>query len=503
MAERKQAKTYDPRQVGALAGLRVRKKLILLHSLFSLGLAVVLVLVARPVLNQIVTKAEVAAASTALERLIENDSSASRVSSSGPARLEIRKGDPQTLGLSEVDVEAIRESVMPVGLGRRGEPSVAAARIGTNGYVVAEVVIPGARSAVVRLYGFALLSLLVVYGLIALSLETFVLPKAVYRPIRTLLEADDATRRSDHEREIIPDSRIPADEVGEIMRSHNETVRALRSNERDLARALGELERVAADLKTKNDLLEAARRNLADADRLASLGMMSAGIAHEINTPLTVASGLANKLTNGQRLSESETRLLARVIARLERLGESLLDYARLRPPAAKCVPLRALIEEAFTLVGLDRNRAGVSLVNEIAEGVSIEGDPDRLLQVMVNLIRNAVDAAAGTSGSVFVRAGRLHRESADWVMIEVIDDGPGIDPKVLHTLFEPFVSTRLDAKGTGLGLAVAQGIVGEHGGTLVARNQPDRQGAVFEVILPERQRGGPKGSDTPTDAVD
>lgn len=489
MPERKPPKTYDPRHVGVLAGMRVRKKLILLHTVFSLGLAVVLLIVARPVLNQIVTRAELAAASTALERLIVNESTVERVSSDGPARLEIVKGDPRTLELTPADLALIDDSRVPVQLGRRGSASVAAARLPSGLYVIAEVIIPDARNAVVRLYGFGLAALLIVYGTIAISLETFVLPKAVYRPIQTLLEADDATRQDDHEREIIPASRIPADELGEIMRSHNETVRALRSNERELADALGELERVAADLKTKNDLLEAARRNLADADRLASLGMMSAGIAHELNTPLTVASGLAAKLADGSQLRQSEARLLSRVIGRLERLGESLLDYARLRPPAAECIELRAMIEECFTLVGLDRSRLRVTLVNQMPSDLRVEADPDRLLQVLVNLVRNAVDAMGKVGTSVTVRGESFHREDADWIQIEVVDDGPGIDPEVLKTLFEPFVSTRLDAKGTGLGLAVAQGIVDEHGGTLVARNLQDRRGAVFEVILPARQR--------------
>lgn len=515
MSERKPVKTYDPRQVGVLAGLRVRKKLMLLHTLFSLGLAVVLLLVANPVLNQIVNSAEVVAGVTALESL-RGDQGGPGLGRPGGAMVEIEVGDAVRLGLSAEDVALADVEGGPVGLGRRGEACVSVVRLEDGRYARAEVVIPGARRSVVRLYGIALVSLLSVYALIALALEVFVLPKSVYRPIRTLLDADDATRRGDHEGEIIPDTRIPADELGEIMRSHNVTVRALREKERDLARALGELERVAADLKTKNDLLEAARRNLADADRLASLGMMSAGIAHELNTPLTVASGLTCKAARGETLSEPEMQLLARVIGRLERLGESLLDYARLRPPAAEPVEIRGLVGEAFTLVSLDRRRGRATLTNRVSDTLCIEADQDRLLQVLVNLVRNAVDAIGAEGGEVLVTARELREEGTDWVAVRVIDDGPGIDPEVLATLFEPFVSTKLDARGTGLGLAVAQGIVGEHGGTLVARNRgPDDEGGgagetdggtggVFEIILPRVQpspgggRGGRNGPGEP-----
>src|SRR6185436_11426017 len=151
------------------------------------------------------------------------------------------------------------------------------------------------------------------------------------------------------EQEIISDSLIPADELGEIMRSRNRTVTALRAHEAALAEALAELERVATDLKRKNHLLEAARRNLADADRLASLGMMSAGIAHELNTPLAVVKGLADKLNHSaeKRLDPAEAALMVRVVGRLERLGDSLLDFARARPPQTSPVELRAIVDEA------------------------------------------------------------------------------------------------------------------------------------------------------------
>jgi two-component system NtrC family sensor kinase len=111
-----------------------------------------------------------------------------------------------------------------------------------------------------------------------------------------LLEADRAVQRGDTDAELVDEAAMPADEMGEIMRSRNDAIRGIRRQETALAHALDELETVAADLKRKNHLLENAKRNLEGADRLMSLGMMSAGIAHELNTPLAVAKGLVERL---------------------------------------------------------------------------------------------------------------------------------------------------------------------------------------------------------------
>ena len=266
--------------------------------------------------------------------------------------------------------------------------------------------------------------------------------------------------------------------------------------------ALARLEDVAIELKRKNHLLETARRNIADQDRLASLGMMSAGIAHELNTPLAVLKGQVERLAENpvRGVSSTEAQLMLRVVERLERLSESLLDFARVRPPTRERVELSRVLDEAWTLVRLDREAIGVNLRTLAPKGQSVLADPDRLGQVFVNLLRNAADAMDG-EGTITVRAEPVERDGRRWVSIRVQDEGPGIAPDVLSRLFEPFVSTRLDARGTGLGLAVSEGIIREHGGVILARNlahEPDaapgqgadatlrRPGAEFEIVLPD-----------------
>lgn len=476
--------------------MRIRKKLIFLHSVFSVILALLLLVSVRPAVQQVVTRAEGAIAERMIRAAVESHESGPGVSGAAPLDdlLVIRRGDAGTLGLDPAEAARLRRGIGPVeresGLTWRG------------GYDGGEFVIVGARLEAARraawgIYGLLIVALIAVYALIAVALEVFVLPEHVYGPIRTLLAADRAVQRRDESGEIIPESRIPGDEMGEIMRSRNDAILSIRRHESALAAALDDLERVAGDLKRKNHLLENAKRNLEGADRLMSLGMMSAGIAHELNTPLAVAKGLVERLIADpeHRLEASQAALLGRVIGRLERLSEGLLDFARAREPRYANADLAGIIDEAITLVRLDRDADGIEIGHSVEPGLRLRCDADRMVQVFVNLIRNGIDALRGAGvadGEIRIAAEPETRGGADWLTIRLKDNGPGIDPEVLATLFEPFVSTRLDSKGTGLGLAVAEGIVREHAGTIIASNRRDGQGAVFEIVIPRDPPGGP-----------
>lgn len=472
-----------PGRKGLLARLRVRKKLIVLHTIFSLVLATILLIALRPAVRHVVREAERFVARGVI------GAGAWEIPSTRDTG--IRTGTPEALGLEPWIVErALARPGEPVARATDdGRTTLVAYDASRDAFVSVGVRIPGARTAVLRLYLLMVGALLGVYALVALALEAFVLPEHVYRPIRRLLEADLAARDGRRGEEIIPAEEIPADELGEIMSSRNETIGKLRSQERALGDALVRLEEVAMDLKRKNFLLETARRNLAESDRLASLGLMSAGIAHELNTPLAVLKGLVEKLDREGTVDGPQAALMVRVVGRLERLGESLLDFARVRPPNSRCLALRPLVEEAITLVSLDRDGQRVALRNEVAPGLEVRCDPDRMLQVLVNLVRNACDAVRSRrdarGGGVVVCAERIERDDRSWDSLRVIDDGPGLDPELIPRLFEPFASTRLDSRGTGLGLAVSEGIVREHGGLILAGNRKDGAGAVFEVLLP------------------
>src|SRR5689334_17046526 len=168
-----------------------------------------------------------------------------------------------------------------------------------------------------------------IYVAAVVLLEAAIMPLYVYRPLRRMLEADTATRAGDRQRELIPGSEILGDEIGQIMRSRNDTVVELRRREDELANAL---------------------RRLEEQDRLVSLGLLSASVAHELNTPLAVLHGSIEKLTETTKDAQTLERLarMQRVTQRLRTISESLVDFAKVRQQHTESVPAHGLIDDAW-----------------------------------------------------------------------------------------------------------------------------------------------------------
>ncbi len=314
-------------------------------------------------------------------------------------------------------------------------------------------------------------------------LEFFVLPLYVYRPIHLLLHADRASTSGDREHELVPDGAIPDDELGDLMRSRNLTVSMMREQEHRLAQALGQLRQATDDLTTKNQQLETARQNLLDQDRLASLGLLSASVAHELNTPLTVLRGSIQKLREQVDDPRAQLRLqrMERVTDRLGSISSQLLDFARARKTQTSPISLSPLIAESWELVAIDDKASLVHMHNLVDDTVIIQASPDRMIQVFVNLLRNALHEI-NISGHIWVSAKPCATDPKR-IVVRVEDDGAGFSEQILPHLFEAFVSTRLDAHGTGLGLTVAEGIVNQHGGSMRAYNRVEG-GACVELSL-------------------
>ena len=465
--------------------LRIRAKLILLHTTFSITLALILLVSLQPAVSDILRQAQTEECTFALRLFHENPGA--DLSSASHRSLNAQTGDASALGLSRtLAARAQEQPLQPVTtITADGDMRAALYDPATNRFSAVTLASSSAERAVRRLYIVLVVALLIVYALIAVALEAFVLPRQVYRPIGRLLSADDAVQKGDRDEELIPEDDIPNDELGGIMRSRNRSIIKLREQETALADALQRVEIIASELKKKNHLLEAARRNLTDQDRLASLGMLSAGIAHELNTPLAVLKGTAERFAEhpDHPVDQEKVALMRRVIERLERLGDSLLDFARARSPRYRAERLAPLADEAWTLISLDRDAQEITFHNEIPGDLTPSMDADRITQVFVNLIRNAVDAIHG-EGTITLSARVTERDGEPWATISITDDGPGIEPTLFPRLFEPFASSRLDADGTGLGLAVAEGIIKEHNGVITARNNTGR-GATFEIVIP------------------
>jgi len=234
------------------------------------------------------------------------------------------------------------------------------------------------------------------------------------------------------------------------------------------------------------DLTELRRleQHMRRAERLATVGQLAAGVAHEIRNPLASISGSIELLRSTPQASEDDRALMAIVHREVERLNEligDLLDYANPRPSQPVDFDLGVLVRETLQVARADKAFADIELVCDADEVLPSTADPAKLRQVVWNLVRNAADAAVTGGKHVTVEA----RATDDNVTVAVIDDGPGMSADQLVRIFDPFYTTK--QKGTGLGLATCHSIVAEHGGRIDVASEVGK-GTKMVVMLP-RQR--------------
>jgi len=256
---------------------------------------------------------------------------------------------------------------------------------------------------------------------------------------------------------------------------------SLAAFEKGLQRGLHVL--VAHDVSERVAMENALREK----DRLAALGMLAAGVAHEVNTPITGISSYAQMLLEDTAPSDPHYELLKKVerqTFRAARIVNNLLEFARKRQNEKKPVTLAPLVNECLDLLG---DRLGKRRI-EIAwtapeEKIQVMGCDGELQQVLSNLILNAMDAMSEKGGKLTVGI----EAAGSTVTARVCDSGPGIPPDKLEMIFQPFYSTKLNRGGTGLGLSISYEIVRRHGGDLRVVSQPG-EGACFLMELPRYQ---------------
>jgi signal transduction histidine kinase len=223
-------------------------------------------------------------------------------------------------------------------------------------------------------------------------------------------------------------------------------------------------------------------------EKLATLGTLAAGIAHEIRNPLTSIKArlyTLGKHIKGNPPGVADADIISGEIARLERIVQDVLSFARPSEPQRNIAPAGAALREVHSLMAGTLEKTGVRLVLEPDDGLLVSMDLALIKQVLINLIRNAAEATAdGGAVTLRVRAGRavLQGRERAVAILEVADTGKGIPPEVEARLFDPFFTTK--EAGTGLGLAIAARIIEKHGGLLQYQTQVGR-GTVFGIVLP------------------
>jgi two-component system NtrC family sensor kinase len=233
---------------------------------------------------------------------------------------------------------------------------------------------------------------------------------------------------------------------------------------------------------------------LIHAEKMAAVGQLVSGVAHEVNNPLTAILGFADLLIESPDTPESnrkDLRVILQEAQRTKQIVQNLLSFARQMPPQRKPVQLNGILRRTIQLRAYDFNSHGVEIVEHLDESLpQVVGDSHQLQQVFLNIMNNAYDAVRETG-----RPARIEIMTASlgtYVEVSFRDNGQGISHP--DRIFDPFFTTKDVGKGTGLGLSICYGIVREHGGEILCHNNSGTQGATFIVRLPSLSESASKG---------
>jgi PAS domain S-box-containing protein len=244
------------------------------------------------------------------------------------------------------------------------------------------------------------------------------------------------------------------------------------------SRQIGRL--IIFDDITDRDELE---RRLVQADKLSSIGLLAAGVAHEVNTPLAVISTYAQMLAKQVSGDDQKSKLLEKIAKQTFRASEivnSLLNFSRTSPTEFVDVDVNRVIRETMTLLEHQLQKASVEVQLSLDASLPpVKGNSGKLQQVFLNLFLNARDAME--NGGILAVKTWEHNGTAH---LDVADTGQGIAPENLARIYDPFFTTKAAKKGTGLGLSVTYGIIREHGGAIEVESEPG-SGTRFHVELP------------------
>ncbi len=275
---------------------------------------------------------------------------------------------------------------------------------------------------------------------------------------------------------------------------------ALRTAHQEVLYLNQNLERLVAE---RTEALARSEKQMAQADRLASIGQLSSGVAHEINNPLGVILGYTQLLLRGEKEDSQRRRDLKTIekhVRSCKAIVEDLLNFARSSKPKKETVKIHRSIDEILDFVRHHAKSGEVVLERDYDPRVPpLLLDEKKIKQVIMNLVMNARHAVGG-GGTIAVATG--FDPEKELVSIRVADTGYGIEKKNLSRIFDPFFTTKPTGEGTGLGLSVSYGIIKNHGGDIIVESEPGT-GTTFTVVLPaasagERSQDGRAGTDHP-----
>jgi signal transduction histidine kinase len=294
------------------------------------------------------------------------------------------------------------------------------------------------------------------------------LVRKVTEPLRELSISAEAVGKGDFSRHVEVTSR---DECGELAAVFNQMTE-------NVKRSREQLEQTVDTLKT-------TQAQLIQSEKLSGIGEFVAGVAHELNNPLTSVMGFSELLSKADTNPQHQRflEMISKSAQRCHKIVQSLLSFARRRAPERKLSSINELVESAVEFLQYQLRTSNIEVVTRLdAHLPKAMVDPHQIQQVFLNVINNARQAIEGNQpkGSI-----RIATETCGQVVrVTFQDNGPGIDERNLSKVFDPFFTTKEIGKGTGLGLSLCYGMVKEHGGGIIVRSKPG-EGATFIIELP------------------
>jgi signal transduction histidine kinase len=290
----------------------------------------------------------------------------------------------------------------------------------------------------------------------------------VTQPLRELRDSAEAVGRGDFSRRVQVRSE---DECGELARVFNQMTENLKNSREQL--------------ETTVDTLKTTQAQLIQSEKLSGIGEFIAGVAHELNNPLTSVMGFSELLRNTDVDPKYKRYLdmINKCALRCQKIVQALLSFARRRAPERKPVCLNGVLEAALEILQYQLRTSNVEVITRFDSALPLAMiDPHQMQQVFVNILNNARQAIEADKPGGWIRVSTSTRE--DTIRITFEDSGPGIPPESLSRIFDPFFTTKEVGQGTGLGLSLCYGIIREHGGTITPYSRPGK-GATFVIELP------------------
>ena len=300
----------------------------------------------------------------------------------------------------------------------------------------------------------------IISALVPNLLLVLLIVRTISRPLGRITVAAVQVTEGEYGTEV--DLRKSNDEIGLLAESFNEMSR-----------------KMASDIEQLRQLNEQLIRT----EKLAAMGTLSAGVAHEVNNPLASISSLIQMMQTKENFDDDtreKLKLISAQITRITQVTKDMMDFARVRPAAKSLIDINETIEVSLRLASFDKEFQKLKFSKSLADNLPPTlADADQLQQVFLNLFLNARDAMP-SGGELSVKTVRTDR----YIQINIADDGSGIEKTDLKKVFDPFFTTKQPGKGTGLGLAVCYGIITAHGGRIEVSSN-NGSGTLFTIYFP------------------